>query len=78
MIIEVLPDFNQLGWNVVADGQIVGGTKNSYDADFNAELLSKGFLPPYPPGGLVYHYPAARSAQMAEMERLRNERKKAK
>lgn len=69
-MVEVIPNYQTLLWEVVVDGVVFGVTKHSYDADFHAEVYCRQH-----PGTLVEHHANDRAELHEKMEQLRRERK---
>jgi len=67
--IEVVPNFETLMGDVVIDNALFGSTKQSYDADFHAEMQARER------GGRACHYPDSRLINLQKMEQFRKERK---
>lgn len=75
MVIEVLPDFENKRWNIVFNGEVLGATKASYDADYNARLLSLGMLDGAPDGALNADVDNHYSDRAENMRRMKENKK---
>ncbi len=69
--IEVLPNFENLTWEVKVNGEVYGYARSSCDADFHANVRGREL-----PESVVLHYAESRREAMTKMDDLRNAKRK--